>query len=112
MEKGKLEYNVLIHDFNSQKLKPFNIFTHRHIYNMAKKISEAYNKKLINRKEAKEILNGALKYALWARREYEISVGDAFETNLDKYKKIDAYYQSHMNIDVILNMVIRELREE
>ena len=42
----------------------------------------------------------------WSLREYEISVGDAFETNIDKFEKWDCYKQTEPNMEIITQMCI------
>jgi hypothetical protein len=52
-------------------------------------------------------IDSLAKYCFWSKREYEISVGDAFDENLDNYEKIDVYRQVAMNISIITDYVIK-----
>ena len=46
-------------------------------------------------------------YSFWSKREYEISVGDAFETNLNNYEKIDVYSQVKPNIIQLAQYILK-----
>ena len=46
------------------------------------------------------------------RREYEISVSDAFDTNIDNYEKWDTYSQAKPNMVIIAHEVIRQYKEQ
>ncbi len=48
----------------------------------------------------------------WARREYEISVGDAFEDDLNKFEKWDCYRQCIPNIPMITREVIWQYKQQ
>ena len=101
----KLTFNVLFYDFNAKKLITLNIFNNIHF-------SEGVDRAILEYKETKSIENFtkqidmALKYSFWSKREYELSIGDAFETNLDKYEKIDVYQQVSMNLDILIQYII------
>lgn len=45
------------------------------------------------------------------RREYECSVGDAFETDYEKLEKWDCYGQAKPNMKMITYEVIRQYKE-
>ena len=53
------------------------------------------------------MLSRIIQYQEWSRREYEIFVGDAFETDVKKLEKWDCWYQAAPNIKVIAREVIR-----
>lgn len=117
----KLEFYVLNYNFNEKKVEMFNIF--RNI-KLAEGVEEEVKRYLKDEKnytaefldEEKSKLKGyeALKTRIdkliqwqeWGRREYEISVGDAFETDCSKLEKWDCYSQAHANIDVITKYCI------
>ena len=46
------------------------------------------------------------------RREYECSVGDAFETDINNYEKWDTYSQAKPNMVIIAHEVIRQYKEQ
>jgi hypothetical protein len=48
----------------------------------------------------------------WSRVEYEISVGDAFEDDLDNFEKWDCYQQCVPNIPMITREVIWQYKQQ
>ena len=96
------EFNVLYFDFNAKELKPYNIITKNLLEEFKKK-----TKSLTSTKDKKKILDDYFLYYYWSRREYELFIGDAFEEDISKYKKVDIYTQIQMNFDVIYNLVIK-----
>ena len=47
-----------------------------------------------------------------SRRQYEISVSDAFETDIDNLEKWDCYMQAKPNMVIIAHEVIRQYKEQ
>lgn len=76
-------------------------------------MSRFFNKEVIYGFDAlvKEI-DGIIKWGEWSKREYEISVGDAFETDCNNLEKIDCYYQASSNIKAITYEVLRQYKEQ
>ena len=101
--KQKLEWYVLNYDFNKQKIEYYNIFNHTYLLESLQKILNNYT----NFNDYIEQLDKLLRYCFWSKREYEISIGDAFETDLTKLKKIDVYFQLQPNIK-LLGIYIKE----
>lgn len=95
------KFNVLYFDFNAKELKQHNIITEGLIKDFKKRI-----KQLTSTKEKKEVLDAEFLYRYWSKREWELSIGDAFEEDISKYEKVDVYTQIKMNFDVIYNLVI------
>lgn len=104
-----MEWYVLNYNFNLKKIEPINIFNYG---NFLKDIKEIY-KEYIERKEDIEFfenkINSQLLYYFWSRREYEISVGDLFEKDLEKYEKIDVYYQIKMNFKAFIEYLLNNI---
>lgn len=104
-----MEWYVLNYNFNLKKIEPINIFNYG---NFLKDIKEIY-KEYIKRKEDIEFfenkINSELLYYFWSKREYEISVGDLFEKDLEKYEKIDVYYQVKMNFKVFIEYLLNNI---
>ena len=122
----QFEYYVLNYDCNAKKIVPFNIFRNIHVQEWTEK---AVRKCLHSPKnfiyksfDGKEILHGfdalvreidgIIKWQEWSRREYEISVGDLFETDCNKLEKWDCYGQAHMNIEMIAHEVLRQYKQQ
>jgi hypothetical protein len=117
------EYYVLNYDWNKHKVECFNIFDNISLHEATEKLVRKYLKapnKFEYTKhsfgEPQPIIHGfdgfcgALEFLImwqeWGRREYEISVGDAFETDCGKLEKWDCYRQCKPNIPMIAREVI------
>ena len=104
-----MEWYVLNYNFNLKKIEPINIFNYG---NLLEEIKEIY-KEYIERKEDIEFfenkINSELLYYFWSKREYEISVGDLFEKDLEKYEKIDVYYQVKMNFKAFIEYLLNNI---
>lgn len=97
----KLEWNVLIEDFNTHKINPYNILGTHFMENFKKE-------KIESLEDLKEFIDQWARYHYWSRTEYEIMVGGLF-AKIDEFKKIDVYYQISMNLDRIVEYVNKEL---
>lgn len=98
------EFNVLYFDFNTKELKSYNIITEDLLKEFKKK-----SKSLTSTTDKKKVLDDYFLYRYWSRREYELFIGDAFEEDISKYKKVDIYTQIQMNFDVIYNLIIKAI---
>ena len=122
----QFEYYVLNYDCNLKKIVPFNIFRNILVQEWTEKAVRKYLRSPKNFTyksfDGKEILHGfdALVKELdgiiaWQehwRREYEISVGDLFETDCNKLEKWDTYSQAKPNMAIIAHEVIRQCKEQ
>ena len=122
----RFEYYVLNYDCNAKKIVPFNIFRNILVQEWTEKAVRKYLRSPKNFTyksfDDKEILHGfdALVKELdgiiaWQehwRREYEISVGDLFETDINNYEKWDTYSQAKPNMGMIAHEVIRQYKEQ
>ena len=122
----QFEYYVLNYDYNKQKVEPFNIFRNIHVQECTEREVRKYLRspknyvyKSFDEKEEicgfdgliKEI-DSIIKWQEWSRREYEVSVGDAFETDCEKLEKWDCYGQAKPNMKMITYEVIRQYKEQ
>ena len=122
----QFEYYVLNYDTNKKNVIPFNIFRNIHVQECTEReirkylrSPKNYTYKSFDGKEeiygfdalVKEI-DGIIKWQEWSRRQYEVSVGDAFEDNCEKLEKWDCYGQAHMNIEMIAREVIRQYKQQ
>ena len=122
----QFEYYVLNYDCNAKKIVPFNIFRNIHVQEWTEKVVRKYLRSPKNFTyksfDGKEILygfdalvkelDGIIKSEEWSRREYEVSVGDAFEDDCENLEKWDAYGQAHMNIKMIAREVIYQYKQQ
>lgn len=119
------EFYVLNYDSSKKKVIPFNIFRNIYVQEYTEKEVKKYLRspknyvyKSFDGKEeihgfdglVKEI-DGIIKWQGWGRREYEISVGDAFESDCDKLEKWDCYMQCEKNIETITREVIYQYKQ-
>ena len=117
---------MLNYDCNAKKIVPFNIFRNIHVQEWSEKAVRKYlrSPKIFTYKsfDGKEILHGfdafvkeldgIIKWQEWSRREYEVSVGDAFEDDCEKLEKWDCYGQAKPNMKMITYEIIRQYKEQ
>lgn len=120
------EFYVLNYDFNGKKVQQYNIFNNLIV---AEDTEKEIKKFLRNQKKYSykpfykdeeyygfeafcQRLKSIIMYQEWSRREYEISVGDAFETDINKFEKWDCYKQAEPNIQIIAREVIYQYKEQ
>lgn len=97
-----MEWYVLLHDFNKNKVISYNIFNNSKLNEGLKELEESY----ISKENFISELDRLLRWCFWSKSEYEIMVGDLFEKDLDKYEKIDVYQQLKPNLNVLANYII------
>ena len=129
----RFEFYVLNYDCNKKKVINYNIFNNilvqestekavkKYLRNPKKfKYIIQYENKFLEREEisiygfdalVKEI-NSIIHWQEWGRREYEISVGDAFTTDCNKLEKWDCYQQAKPNIEIITREVIYQYKQQ
>ena len=129
----QFEFYVLNYDFNKKKVVNYNIFNNIRVQEWTEKEVRKYlrapkkykhivqyENKFLGREEIViygfdalvEEIDGIIKWGEWSKREYEISVGDAFETDINKLEKWDTYSQAHPNAEIIAYTVIRQYKEQ
>lgn len=97
-----LKWYVLNYDFNGKRVENFNIFRNWRFVEDVQELLENY----ITFEDFVEKLDRKLMYSFWSRREYEIFVGDAFETNIENFEKIDIYSQVKPNVKILAKYII------
>lgn len=133
----QFEYYVLNYDTNKKKVINYNIFNNINVQKWTEKEVRKYlrapkkykhivqyENKFLGREEIAiygfdalvEEIDRTIAWQERGRREYECSVGDAFTTDCNKLEKIDCYYQSKPNMEIIAREVIfqykKQLREK
>ena len=122
----KFEYYVLNYDTNKKKVIPYNIFRNINVQECTEREVKKYIRSPKNYTyesfDGKEEIYGfdalvkeidhIIKWQEWSRREYEVSVGDAFETDCEKLEKWDCYGQAKPNMKMITYEVIRQYKEQ
>ena len=129
----QFEYYVLNYDFNKKKVIYYNIFNNINVQEYTEKEVGKYLRSpkkykhivqhkndFLGREEivvygfdalVKEI-DSIIRWEEWSRREFEVSVGDAFETDCEKLEKWDCYGQAKPNMKMITYEVIRQYKEQ
>lgn len=95
------KFNVIIYDFNSKKMVPYDIIPY------LVRCYDKSNDKPSTFEELKDFIIKESKYQWWSRCEYEIILSDW--PNQDKEEKWDVYEQVMMNIDIITNIIFKEI---
>lgn len=105
IKRAKLEWNVLLHDFNKDEIRNYNIFWEKSPEEIANRIKK---NKITTYKEFKESMKRDFMARYWSRAEYEIIVS-GFCKNAKEYK-IDVWRQIEMNLDRVLEHIIDEMK--
>lgn len=129
----KFEFYVLNYDSNRKKVINYNIFNNINVQEWTEKAVRKYlrspkkfkhivqyENKFLGKEEIAlygfeafvEEINRTIAWQEYGRREYEVSVGDAFETDIDKLEKWDTYSQAKPNMTIIAHEVIRQYKEQ
>ena len=123
----KFEYYVLNYNFNKRKVEAYNIFNNIHVQEWTEKTIRKYlrNPKKFSYKQYNKDeetiygfdalvreLDRTIAWQECGRREYEISVGDAFTTDCNKLSKWDCYQQAKPNIEMIAREVIYQYKQQ
>ena len=113
MKIEDLKWFVKNWDFNKKELEDFNIFRN---WKFIEGVQEAVDKyftypetldeDIYDYDAFKEDIRKELQYCFWSKREYEVFIGDAFETDLSKYEKVDIYSQVLPNLDILCNYIL------
>jgi hypothetical protein len=95
-------FNVIIQDFNSKEFIPYDIMPY-----LERCYKEAKDKpKTIE--ECTEFIDKKAKYRYWSRCEYEVILQGWPNSTLKK--KIDVYTQIQYNLNIIVDLFIKDLK--
>lgn len=103
MIKNKLEWYVLYHDFNANKIAKFNVLN-----GWEERLTKA-RKHIKCRQELYNWLDTEFRHYYWCRSECEILVGGLFVNDIDELTKIDIYTQLVPNLNVITDYIINSM---
>ena len=106
MNKDKLKFYVLNYDANKRQIVHFNIFNNIRVYENTLALIDKFNE---GKLDFDGFVKELVKVVQWQeahRREYEISVGDAFETDIDKFEKWDCYKQFKPNAEMFAHYLL------
>ena len=121
----QFEYYVLNCNPNAKKIESFNIFRNCYVQEYTEKAIKKYLRSPKNYKYERygeDTLYGfeglckeierIIQWQEWSRREYEISVGDAFEKDCEYLEKWDCYMQAKSNIPMIARECIYQYKQQ
>ena len=123
----QFEFYVLNYDTNRKKVVNYNIFNNINVQEWTEKAVRKYiraPKKFVYEpfNKSEETLYGfdafvreldrTIAWQERGRRQYEISVADAFESDVNKLEKWDCYMQAKLNMTIIAHEVIRQYKEQ
>ena len=129
----QFEFYVLNYDWNKKKVINYNVFNNilvqertekavkKYLRNPKKfKYIVQYENKILGKEEVaiygfEALVREIDRTIAWkelGRREYEVCVGDAFETDINKLEKWDTYQQARPNMEIITHTVIRQFKEQ
>ncbi len=124
----QFEFYVLNYNWNKKCVENFNIFNNINLNDAVEKEvckylkspkkyyytkhGLYYNKYIYGFDGLCETIKSLIMWQEWARREYEISVGDAFEKDIDNLEKWDCYQQCVPNIPMITREVIWQYKQQ
>lgn len=123
----QFEFYVLNYDYNRKKVINYNIFNNIRVQEWTEKAVRKYlrsPKKFSYTPFGKDVetiygfdafvreMDSIIRCEEWSRRQYEISVSDAFETDIDNLEKWDCYMQAKPNMTIIAHEVIRQYKEQ
>lgn len=100
-----IKFNVLIHDSNTDKIKPYNIINQSLIENVKR---ERRKKNIYDMNSLKEYLSRDFHYHYWCKSECEIIMHGLFSKSEEH--KIDIWTQIEMNLDLITRLVCEECK--
>lgn len=98
-----MKYSVLKYDFNTGKVEEYNIFNN---LKFAEGIDCLKGDFEGSYDEFVREVDDLCKRCFWSKREYELSVGDAFETDIANLEKVDAYAQLAGNIHALCTYLL------
>ncbi len=104
--QDKLHFYVLRYDFNKKKVVSYNIFNNIHVYEATLQLVDDYNDNKYSFEEFVNELIRVVQWQEWGRREYEISVGDAFEINFENFEKWDCFEQFKPNAEMFAHYLL------
>ena len=122
----QFEFYVLNYDCNRKKVINYNIFNNILVQEHTEKAVRKYLRSPKNFKYEsffnKEAIYGfdalvreidsIISWQERSRRQYEISVADAFEDNIEELEKWDCYMQAKPNMVMITHEVLRQYKQQ
>lgn len=106
MDTGRVKFYVLNYDMNKRQIVHYNIFNNLRVYRDTLDLIYEFNEGNLSFddfvRELLEVVYQNEKH----RREYEIFVGDAFETNPNRFEKWSCYDQFEPNAEAFAHYLL------
>lgn len=99
-----MKWYVLISDFNKKEIIPYNIFNNGKFVDGIKELLE---KGIGEYSTFVEDLTKLCRYCFWCKAEYEVMIGDLFEEDVNKYKKVDVFTQIEPNMELLADYILK-----
>ena len=95
-----MTWNVFTFDFNSKKLKIYNVLSHTlFVESVEKRAKELYRDNLPDYTKFREYVRLELQYYFWSKCEWELVMSPWPPHEDDEGEKIDVYDQVMLNFD-------------
>lgn len=121
MDKIQFKFYVLNYDFRKKCIVNYNVFNNIRVNEWTEKSVKKYlanPKKYCNHEKTLcgfealcDEIESIILNQQWSRREYEISVADAFITDISELEKWDVYQQCKPNIPIITRECIYQYKQ-
>ncbi len=121
----QFKFYVLNYNFNRKCVINYNIFNNIRVNELTEKAIKKYLRSPSKYKYEKydqntiygfealcEEIRSVIAWQQCGRREYEISVSDAFETDIEELEKWDVYKQAEPNIPIIARECIYQYKQQ
>ncbi len=96
-----LEWNVIVHDINQDKMRVYNVFDHGGFRDDVAK----YIKQRKSREEFSELVRKSLLYYFWSKCEWEILIKPWCGSRDQKEEKVDVYWQVMNNWERFIDYI-------
>lgn len=106
-----IEYKVITWDFNTDRVKHYDImpYLYRRLEEKRKKRKIALKDLTLER--LKEFIDAESKYQFWSKTEYEVILHSWPSRENGHEHKMDVYEQIHMNLDNIAKLMYDDLQK-
>lgn len=101
-------FNVLLYDWNSKEVIPYDVIPY---FVSRWKVNKSNKKNITDRESFKKWVESNSAYTFWSRCEYEFLIAPwPYNKDKDEMKKIDIHFQIMQNLDILVDLLIDELK--
>ena len=106
MDTGRVKFYVLNYDTYTGQIVPYNIFNNLRVYRDTLNLIYEFDEGNLSFDDFVRELLAVVWWNEKHQREYEIFVGDAFETNPNRFEKWSCYDQFKPNAEVFAHYLL------